>query len=75
MKQFNIRFETVDEIRDFVNAARNYEGDLDLKSGNYFVDAKSLLGVLNVGTQKDICLIVNGKQDPEFLPRIHCAVA
>ena len=29
MKQFNIRFETVDEIRNFVNAARNYEGDLD----------------------------------------------
>lgn len=45
----NIRFNSIKEAVDFVNAASRQPYDVDLSRGIYNVDAKSILGVLALG--------------------------
>lgn len=58
MRTINIAFQSMDEIVEFVRVVENYEEDMDLKVGNHIVDAKSLLGVMHLGTNKQLNLEV-----------------
>ena len=48
MKVFNIRLSTIEEVRNFVNIVSKYDFDIDLKSGRYVVDAKSIMGIFSL---------------------------
>ena len=48
MKVFNIRLSTIEEVRNFVNIVSKYDYEIDLKSGRYVVDAKSLMGIFSL---------------------------
>ncbi len=50
----NIRLVTISDIRDFVNIAAKYDFDIDLKSGRYVVDAKSIMGIFSLDLMKPI---------------------
>lgn len=54
--RLKIRFEKPDDILEFVNAADQYPGEMDLCYGNNVVDAKSILGVMLLGIGKDLTL-------------------
>lgn len=58
MKEINITFKKADDIVRFVNTVSKYEYDMDMKRGKIVVDAKSLLGLLNLGINKMIKLQV-----------------
>ncbi len=70
MKEIQVKFESAEEISEFVNIVKNYPGDMDLKSGRFVVDAKSILGIMNIGIQKIIKLTVA----PESYDEIKVAV-
>ena len=48
MKVFNIRLSTIEEVRNFVNIVYKYDYEIDLKSGRYVVDAKSIMGIFSL---------------------------
>ena len=48
MKVFNIRLSTIEEVRNFVNIVSKYDYEIDLKSGRYVVDAKSIMGIFSL---------------------------
>ena len=48
MQEKIIRFQTVDEIKEFVGAACKCPFDIDVVSGRITIDAKSILGMLSV---------------------------
>ena len=48
MKVFNIRLSTIEEVRNFVNNVSKYDYEIDLKSGRYVVDAKSIMGIFSL---------------------------
>lgn len=68
MKEINISFRNPDEIVKFVNTVSKYDYDMDMKRGRIVVDAKSLLGLLNLGLNKIIKLQVYS-EDCEALQR------
>ena len=49
MNEMNITFKSPDEILEFVNTVSKYEFDMDMKKGRLVVDAKSILGIMNLG--------------------------
>ena len=55
--EFKIKLNNPDEVREFVKAASNCPADIDLKSGAVYLDAKSLLGVLTMGLQREMKVI------------------
>jgi len=48
MKTFNVKLSTIEEVKKFVTAATMFDGEIDLKSGRYVVDAKSIMGIFSL---------------------------
>lgn len=58
MKNYKISLKTIDDIKNFVAAATKCAGDIDLSSGRYVVDAKSIMGIFSLDLTKPIILSV-----------------
>lgn len=56
MNEMMITFKSTDEIVEFVDTVSKYEFDMDMKKGRFVVDAKSILGIMNMGLNSGIRL-------------------
>ncbi len=48
MTTVNIRLTTLEDVRKFVNTVTKYNIEIDLSSGRYVVDAKSIMGIFSL---------------------------
>ena len=46
MKSVQIKLKLAEHVKAFVQKVAVFPGELDLRSGRYVVDAKSILGIL-----------------------------
>ena len=60
MKTFNIMLNSINDVKNFVNAVNKYDFDVDLTSGRYVVDAKSIMGIFSLDLSKHIKLDIHG---------------
>ena len=56
MRTVKIRLTSIESVRDFVEVVRQFEGDIDLSSGRYVVDAKSIMGIFSLDLMNPITL-------------------
>lgn len=49
-----IKFRNPEEVLEFVNKVAKYPYDMDMKRGRFVVDAKSILGIMNLGFNNPI---------------------
>ncbi|MFA9381983.1 MAG: HPr family phosphocarrier protein [Acetanaerobacterium sp.] len=56
MKTANIMLNTINDVKDFVAVVNKYDFDVDLISGRYAVDAKSIMGIFSLDLSKPIAL-------------------
>ena len=56
MNEMKVTFKKPDEILEFVNTVSRYDFHMDMKRGRIVVDAKSLLGIMNLGLNQEIRL-------------------
>ena len=54
MKNFVISLNSINDVKEFVNIVSKYEFDVDLISGRYVVDAKSIMGIFSLNLSKPI---------------------
>ena len=54
MRKRTVIFRKVEDMLDFVKKVENYPYNMDMKSGRFTVDAKSLFGLLNLGLERKI---------------------
>ena len=59
MKSVNIKLSTIEDIRNFVGILAKYSVDLDLKSGRYTVDARSLMGIFSLDLVQPVEFIIH----------------
>ena len=58
MNKTIVKFKNPDDSRNFVKTVEKYPFNMDMKSGKYIVDAKSILGLMTLGLNKKIELKV-----------------
>lgn len=58
MKVIPIQLTQVSQVRDFVNLTVKYSFDIDLVSGRYTVDAKSLLGIYSLDLSTPLKVVI-----------------
>ncbi len=58
-----VSLDTISKVRGFVNAVSHLDGEFDLVSGRYRVDAKSIMGIFSLDLSKPLNLEVNGQTD------------
>ncbi len=60
MEPIRIRMNTIDDVKHFVTEANAQVSDIDVVSGRYLVDAKSLLGLFSLDLTKPVDVVVHG---------------
>ncbi len=56
MKSLQITLSMAESVKNFVNIVSKYPYEIDLKSGRFVIDAKSLLGIFSLDLSKPIVL-------------------
>ena len=59
MKTVEIRLSTIADVRDFVNIVSATDIDVDLSSGRYIVDGKSIMGIFSLDLLNKIEMTVH----------------
>lgn len=65
MISFDISLKSTEDVKTFVNLMCKYTFDVDLTSGRYVVDAKSIMGIFSLDLSKPVGL--NAHTDDESI--------
>ena len=70
MKVFNLMLNSINDVKDFVNIVAKYDFDVDLTSGRYVVDAKSIMGIFSLNLSKPIKVEVHSDNCQAFMDEV-----
>jgi len=65
VKTLNILLSSINDIKAFVNIVNKYEFDVDLTSGRYVVDAKSIMGIFSLDLSKPIKVDIHADDEAQ----------
>ncbi|MEE1043714.1 MAG: HPr family phosphocarrier protein [Clostridia bacterium] len=66
MKSFNIMLDSINKVKAFVNIVAKCDYDVDLTSGRYVVDAKSIMGIFSLDLSKPIKIDIHSDNCGDF---------
>ena len=61
MKTANIRINTIEDVKNFVTTVTKCNYDVDIVSGRYAIDAKSIMGIFSLDLSKPINLNIHAE--------------
>ena len=67
MKTTYIRLSTIQDVRNFVEIVNMSDIEIDLSSGRYVVDAKSIMGIFSLDLSKPIQVDVHSDDADAFI--------
>ena len=59
MREVKIFLGTIERVKDFVNAVTRLDCDVDIVSGRYVIDAKSIMGIFSVDLSRELVLKIS----------------
>ena len=71
MKTVTIRLTMMtDNVKNFVSLVSRYPYDMDLRSGRYVVDAKSILGIFSIDLSRPITMSIYSDDCDDLLKEL-----
>lgn len=70
MKSLVIKLDTINDVKNFVNTVTRFDFDVDLVSGRYAVDAKSIMGIFSLDLAKPIKMEIYSDDCEAFLNEV-----
>ena len=70
MTNVKVRLSSIQDVRNFVDTVTKYNIDIDLSSGRYIVDAKSIMGIFSLDLSKELTLNIHSDNCGAFLDEI-----
>ena len=70
MKEFTVVLSSINDVKNFVNVVTKYEYEIDLTSGRYVVDAKSIMGIFSLDLTKPIRVEAHGEDCSSLLAEL-----
>ena len=70
MKKVNILLQSINDTKDFVNIVNRFPYNIDLCSGRYVIDAKSIMGIFSLDISNPVEMIVYDENPEELLKEI-----
>lgn len=71
MTKVTVSLQAINDVKEFVNIVMRYDFDIDLVSGRYAVDAKSIMGIFSLDLSKPIELNAHTDDADAFLADIN----
>lgn len=75
MVTYKINLAAINDVKDFVNMVMKYDFDVDLVSGRYAIDAKSIMGIFSLDLSKPIELKAHTDEPGNFAKEIEKYIA
>lgn len=63
MKKCIIRLNSIDDVKEFCAATNSCKFDVDVLSGRYAVDAKSIMGIFSLDLTKEVELVAHADEN------------
>ena len=63
MTKTTVFLQAINDVKEFVNIVMKYDFDIDLVSGRYAIDAKSIMGIFSLDLSKPIDLNIHAEND------------
>ena len=70
MTKTMVSLQQINDVKEFVNTVMKYEFDIDLVSGRYAVDAKSIMGIFSLDLSKPNELNIHTDDAEKFMADI-----
>lgn len=70
MKTEKVLLNSMEEIQEFNRIVGQYEYEVDMISGRYVIDGKSLMGILSLDLSRPVTIQMQGTPDEEFLDKL-----
>ena len=70
MKTAYIKIDSIADVKDFVTIVSKYDFDVDLESGRYAVDAKSIMGIFSLDLTKKIKMVVRSEDCEDIIKEV-----
>lgn len=70
MNKFCIRLSSINEVKDFVRIVNDFPYEVDLASGRYIVDAKSIMGIFSLDLSQPISVEVHQPDCADLLAKL-----
>jgi phosphocarrier protein HPr len=71
MKSFWIQLKSINEVKEFVSIVNTFDFDIDLVSGRYIVDAKSIMGIFSLDLAKPIEVQFHKENSDDLLDKLY----
>jgi len=66
MFEISLMLKSFDDVKKFVDIANNFDFDIELLSGKYVVNAKSIMGVFSIDLTKPIMMRAHCENSTEI---------
>lgn len=70
MVKLNVKLEAINDVKEFVNAVTLCDYDVDLVSGRYSIDAKSIMGIFSLDLSKPVELQAHVDNADELVAKL-----
>jgi phosphotransferase system HPr-like phosphotransfer protein len=71
MIRFTVQFKSITDVKDFVHTVNSFPYDVDLSSGRYVVDAKSIMGIFSLELQRPITLEIHAENCEDLVDALN----
>ena len=65
MTSLKVSLNSIDKVKDFVNVINTFDGDFDLSTDRYTIDAKSIMGIFSLDITNDLRLDIHDDSETE----------
>ena len=70
MKTVKININTINDVKNFVSIVSRCDYDVDIVSGRYAIDAKSIMGIFSLDLSKELTLNIHSDDCADFIDQI-----
>ena len=70
MTTVTISLQAINDVKEFVNIVMRFDFDVDLVSGRYHIDGKSIMGIFSLDLSKPIKMEIHSDDCDAFLKEI-----
>lgn len=69
MREVKIELDTTAQVNAFVRRIEPFDGEFDILSGRYIIDAKSILGIFSIDLSKPLTLRIENETEWEEIEK------
>ncbi|MGI6334850.1 MAG: HPr family phosphocarrier protein [Saccharofermentanales bacterium] len=74
MRKLTIQLKSINDVKEFVRIVNDFPYDVDLASGRYVVDAKSIMGIFSLDLTQPIEVAIHHNDGEDLRRRLQAYI-